>query len=209
MAVRLTREERKAQTRDELVAAARVVFLRRGLHRASLDEIAAEAGFTKGAVYSNFANKDELFLAVLDDHYRRRVEDYTTFLAEQPTVEDSYRAVARFMVERDAEEPEWMPLLSEFLVHAGRDEELRAAVTEVRERFLEAVSHVIERVAEHFGVEFRLPAKDIARGTSAMARGIFLDRQLSPGSVPVELFEELQAGYMRGLAVPPHERSTQ
>ena len=54
MAVRLSREERKARTRVDLLAAARTVFLRRGFHGATLDEIAEEAGYTKGAVYSNF-----------------------------------------------------------------------------------------------------------------------------------------------------------
>ena len=64
------RQERREQTRSELVGAARSVFLRRGFHAASLDEIAAEAGFTKGAVYSNFAGKEDLFFAV----YERRLE---------------------------------------------------------------------------------------------------------------------------------------
>src|ERR671936_541012 len=72
MATRLTRGERKDRTKTDLVEAARAVFLRRGFHTASLDEIAEEAGYTKGAVYSSFGSKDELFLAVLDDLFRPR-----------------------------------------------------------------------------------------------------------------------------------------
>ncbi|GAA1984105.1 TetR/AcrR family transcriptional regulator [Isoptericola halotolerans] len=62
----MTRAERQQRTRDELVAAARAVFARDGYHGARLDEIAREAGYSKGAVYSNFAGKAELFLAVVD-----------------------------------------------------------------------------------------------------------------------------------------------
>src|SRR5689334_23549773 len=70
---RLTRDERKLQTRADLLLTARRLFEERGFHGASLDDIADEAGYTKGAVYSNFASKDELFLAVLGDHIERRV----------------------------------------------------------------------------------------------------------------------------------------
>src|SRR5688572_24240387 len=66
---RISRADRKAQTREKLVDAAYAVFTRQGFHRSSLDQVAAEAGFTKGAVYSNFASKEDLFFAV----YERRV----------------------------------------------------------------------------------------------------------------------------------------
>src|SRR5690242_13569645 len=95
MAQRLLRAERKARTKSELVEAARTVFLRHGFHGASLDEIAEEAGYSKGAVYSNFAGKDDLFLAAFDDHFRRRAEMYAEVIFDQEDIEDSYRIVAR------------------------------------------------------------------------------------------------------------------
>src|SRR5438477_7439015 len=134
MAQRLLRAERKRLTRNELVDAARAVFLRRGFHDASLDEIAEEAGYTKGAVYSNFDGKDELFLAVLEEHFRRRVEAYTSIVFEHEEIEDSYRAVARFWREANEREPEWAQLLAEFFVYASRQEPLRSAAREVRRR---------------------------------------------------------------------------
>ena len=63
-----TPERRRQLTREALVASARDVFAKRGFHAASLEEIAEAAGFTRGAVYSNFENKEELFFAVLDRH---------------------------------------------------------------------------------------------------------------------------------------------
>lgn len=67
----LTREERQRQTRSALIAAARAVFARDGYHRARLDAIAEQAGYSKGAVYSNFDGKAALFLAVIDDDLAR------------------------------------------------------------------------------------------------------------------------------------------
>ena len=69
----LTAERRRQQTREYLLQAAAQVFAERGFHAATLDEVAAAAGFTKGAVYSNFKNKDDLFLALLEDAYAREM----------------------------------------------------------------------------------------------------------------------------------------
>ena len=66
------RDERKARTRADLLETARRVFELRGFHAASLEEIADAAGYSKGAIYSNFSGKDELFLAVISDHVKRR-----------------------------------------------------------------------------------------------------------------------------------------
>src|SRR5262245_46444228 len=98
MAQRLTQAERRQRTRAGLVETARATFLERGFHGASLDEIAERAGYSKGAVYSNFASKDELFLAVLDAHFEQRARALADVLLDAETLEDSYRAVARSMV---------------------------------------------------------------------------------------------------------------
>ena len=62
----LTPERRREMTRQHLLDAAAIVFARKGFHGATLDEVAKLAGFTKGAVYSNFKSKDDLFLALLE-----------------------------------------------------------------------------------------------------------------------------------------------
>src|SRR5580765_6777154 len=69
----LTPERRRAMTREHLLDAAAIVFARDGYHGASLDDVAAAAGFTKGAVYSNFKNKEDLFLALLEDRTDRQL----------------------------------------------------------------------------------------------------------------------------------------
>ncbi|MDF2743270.1 MAG: transcriptional regulator, TetR family, partial [Actinomycetia bacterium] len=105
---RLTRAEKSAQTRAELMASARQLFLRHGFHACSLELVAEEAGFTIGAVYSRFGSKADLFLAILD----QPIPDHAELLAG--------RRMA--LLER---EREWFPLVLEFWSHAARDERLR------------------------------------------------------------------------------------
>ena len=73
---RLTRAESQARTSQRLIEAAATVFGRRGLQGASIEEVATEADYTKGAVYSNFGSKDELFLAVLEARLQAEAEFY-------------------------------------------------------------------------------------------------------------------------------------
>ena len=80
---RLTRAEKQAHTRSCLLHAAANVFSKRGLEQASIDEVAGEAGYTKGAFYANFKSKEELFLAMLDEQFAQRLEELTR-TSEQP-----------------------------------------------------------------------------------------------------------------------------
>jgi AcrR family transcriptional regulator len=202
MGIRITREQRRERTRSDLLEAAREVFLRRGFHVASLDEIAEEAGYTKGAVYSNFKNKDELFLAVLDLRLAERLDAYREFVFDQQSVEDAYRAVARFMTATDEAEPRWTPLVLEFWPHAARHEQLRKAVVEQRRRFVDAIAGIVRELASRHGVAYRIPVEDVARGSGALARGIALERLLDPGAIDPDVFEEMHVAYMHGLTEP-------
>ncbi len=144
MAVRLTRVERKARTRDEILEAAHRVFLRDGFHRATLEDIAEEAGYTTGAVYSNFDGKDGLFLALLDRAVRcapgaprralrGRTESRRGLCARAPAL----------LAETARREPLWAPLLVEFWTHASRDPRLRAEALWRHDRVLDAMGEAL------------------------------------------------------------------
>jgi AcrR family transcriptional regulator len=207
VAQRLLRTERKARTKSELVEAARTVFLRRGFHGASVDEIAEEAGYSKGAVYSNFDGKDDLFLAAFEDHFRRRADMYAEVVFDQEDIEDSYRVVGRVWREANEREPEWARLLTEFLIHASRDESLREAVREVRERGLERIAEIVDALAAQHGVEFTMPTLEIARGSGALNRGLAIEQLINP-DLSGEVFEDMHLAYMRGVTKRPNGRPT-
>jgi AcrR family transcriptional regulator len=205
LATRISRVERKAQTRADLLAAARRVFVGRGFHAATLDEIAEEAGYTKGAVYSNFRGKDGLFLALLEEHYEQRIrahrELFETLDLEDP---DATRiAVARIIYAAYEREPAWWALVSDFSTHASRNPAVSRRLRELRERFLAAMAELIEAIGERHNLVHRLPAQEVARGTGALLRGLMLDWILDPdGADRAAVFEETVAAFLRGVAVP-------
>src|SRR5689334_25020222 len=85
---RLTRAESQARTRELLIRTARTLFLRDGYHATSLEKVADAAGFSKGAVYSNFGSKDELCLVVLDALYAERVTEIVKVFTRGTTIEE-------------------------------------------------------------------------------------------------------------------------
>jgi AcrR family transcriptional regulator len=202
MRPRLTRAERKQQTRAELLTAAHRVFLRDGFHGASLAEIAEEAGYTFGAVYSNFQNKDELFLAVLDAESQRRVPLHVDLLLDAASLEAGLRASAREYAQYAQQHPAWTAVYVEFWTHASRQPELRRQVAERHERLLDTVTELVEEFARRRGVEFTIPAREVVRGTYALSRGMGLERLVNPKATPLAQFEEMFMAYAMGAIRP-------
>jgi len=203
MPVRLTRAERKQQTRAELLAAAQRVFSRRGFHGASLNEIAEEAGYTFGAVYSNFRNKDDLFLAVLDAEQQARFPGLVDVMLDAPSLEAGLRAFAREFAQYAQRHPNWTALYVEFWTHASRQPELRQQVAQRHERLIDTATRLLaEEFARRWWVEFTIPARDVVRGTYALSRGIGLERLLDPQATPLAQFEDMFLAYAMGAIRP-------
>src|SRR5258708_11189245 len=111
---RLTRDQKKAQTRLQLLEAAANVFARRGYHAATVDEVAEEAGFTVGALYSNFAGKQDLFLEMLEEHFDRQVAIYAEISSRGATLEEKARGAADHWMTFLETNPQFFPLFIEF-----------------------------------------------------------------------------------------------
>jgi AcrR family transcriptional regulator len=199
MRQRLSRQDGKERTRSDLVAAAREVFLRRGFHGASLEEISEQAGYSKGAVYSNFSGKDELFLAVLDDQAAGRARAYRDACAEASTFEGSLRAVVKEITGGAQADPCWVPALIEFWSHASRDEALRGDVSARHERNLDFIASLLRDLAARHGVSFRIPVREVARGASAHRTGMELERLLDPDAGDPGTFEEMTLAFVAGM----------
>ena len=119
------RGARKAQTRAALLGAAARVYARRGVAGATLDEVAAEAGYSKGAVYAHFGSKENLLLALLGEHLSEEVaEQLSLFDREQPTWDRPLRGSERWM-EHLQDDPDAFRLFVELWSNAQRDERVR------------------------------------------------------------------------------------
>jgi AcrR family transcriptional regulator len=202
MGARLSRAERQQQTRAELLAAAHRVFVQDGFHGASLTRIAEEAGYTFGAVYSNFENKDELFLAVLDAENARRIPLHVDFLLDAPSLEEGLRASAREYARYAQQHPDWTAVYVEFWTHASRRPELRRKVAERHERLIDTVAVLVEEFARRWEVELTILAREVVRGTYALSRGMGLERLLDPRATPLAQFEEMFVAYVMGVMRP-------
>ncbi len=191
---RLTREEKKARTRAQLIDAAATVFARRGYVAASLDEVAEDAGLTKGAVYSNFASKEDLFQAVIDD----RLNEPMMHIAEDildsaDTFEEQAMKGARAftdVVERDRS----VYLLGlEFDVYVARHREYAPKVAERWREEFQSIAELITEQAEKNGLPLPLPAYDMAVVVTALSQGITLRRLVNPDAVPEDLLGRVYA----------------
>lgn len=194
-----TRKERQARTRELLMDSAAAVASRRGIERASLDEVAERAGFTKGAVYANFANKDQLFLAMLDAHFDARLAELDRILSTEADPDEQAREAAEGLMRMLAAQPEWHRLFFEFALYATRNEGFRTQLVERYRSLRGRLAELLARRAERLGIEPVVPPDQIAAMTFAMANGVAMERLLEPEAVPDTLMGEMMATFFTGL----------
>jgi AcrR family transcriptional regulator len=166
---------RREKTRQKLVKAAFELVARHGYEAASVDKIAKRAGYSIGAIYSNFGGKDELFLAAFDEH----VAWFEDQLAKAANAEDRVRAFSDWM-EETARHPEQFLVFVEFWAYAVRKPKTRRQLADR----LEAMR---SRVGELLGDERR------ALVSLATVRGLAMEKLADTEVVPDDLVSELAA----------------
>jgi AcrR family transcriptional regulator len=183
---RLTREEKKAQTRERLIEAAARVFAEKGFANTSLDEVADTAGLTKGAVYSNFENKEDLMRAVLQAQQDRMhsIGD----AAGDGTREEQAAAAARLFGETVAEERDAFLLYLEFLAYTLRNPQLFPDFIARHRAGRKDVARMIE---EHGGNSAWTDPEQKALIFDVIGNGIALEKLIDPAAVPDDLFARI------------------
>jgi AcrR family transcriptional regulator len=194
-------------TRQHLLDAATIVFTRDGFHGATLDDVAATAGFTKGAVYSNFKSKDDLFLALLDDHIERQFAVASEVLdagpretAEQlPRIRELVRGGAFFW------DDSWTTLYLEFVQYSIRTPEAAAKLAASSQRTRAFVKLMIENEYAAVGTKSNYPTEHLAEISLALFSGLGIDRLIDPTSVTTETIDTVMTYLYDSMGVddPP------
>ncbi|WP_285747730.1 TetR family transcriptional regulator [Lentzea sp. NBRC 105346] len=171
---RLTRAESQARTRELLSETAQRLFLRDGYHATSLEKIADAAGFSKGAVYSNFSGKDELCLIVLDALYAERIAAIASVFSAG-TLDERLAAFEAYAERMIGDEPRTQ-FEVEFALQARKDPALRASLAQ-RDAFVaEALSGLIEAQVRELALRPLLPVPDVARALLSLGIGLGVQR---------------------------------
>jgi AcrR family transcriptional regulator len=195
---RLSREESKARTRERVLAAARAVFEREGYHGASLERIAAEAGFTKGAVYSTFESKADVMLALIASRAARRQQEMEELSVATSDPWEALAAFSRRFGTETAAERDWWTAVIEFMVVVGRDEELRARYAKHHEASRRTTSAVARRWMGETGTRLEISPERLATAAMALNIGLTVESLLAPAEVPQGLYAEAQLSLFRG-----------
>ena len=199
--VRLTREERREQTREHLIDAAERRFKRDGFHATSVDAIAEEAGYTKGAVYSNFAGKEALFFAVYERHVGRRAAEIEATIAPASSMREEIRAAVAGADTGD--DDGWLAVFFEFWAHVLRHDEHRARFAELHRRALDPVARSIAAAGRHRPLA--LPPATLATAQFALGNGMQLERLTRPDEVGHADFQDAMWLLARAGAALDHD----
>jgi AcrR family transcriptional regulator len=196
----------RGQTRARLLQAASEVFAKHGYDRASLDDVAAAAGLTKGAVYSSFASKDELFYALMRERIDERLALVAAAADRQTTLQDTTRDAGAGLAELIFSQADWHLLFIEFWARAVRDPSLRKEFARQRRAARELIARFIQQQAAQLGTELPAPADQLAVAVLALSNGIAIEQLADPDTVDPSVFGTTLGLLLNGLGMPTPSR---
>ncbi len=175
----LNKHQQKTEvTRGKLLRAALEIFARDGFEAARIDDIAAQAGYTRGAYYAHFQSKEDLFFAMLEYESRRYMERIRKALDECVTNEERIRTFREFYIKRVVDR-QWSILMLEFKLYAIRHPKLRAKLAELHRSISRRVK--LEGLAS---MQSMIPNHQTLRvALQALLQGLVLENAYDPASI--------------------------
>lgn len=194
--VRLTREQSRDQTRQRLLDAAQSIFLTKGFVAASVEDIVELAGYSRGAFYSNFASKSELFLQLLKRDHENVMGDMRAIFEAGETRQQMEDSVLHYY-STHFRDNECFLLWMEAKLQAARDPEFRVGFIACMGELREATTEYIRQFSERVGTPLPLPARELAIGLLALSDGMQFSFAFDPQNVSAETTESVLAGFFR------------
>ena len=202
MTDRMTRVEQRELTRQRVLDAAEQLFTERGFLAVTVDQIAALAGFTIGAVYSNFAGKDELFMAVIDRWSETDLDIVRSSLGPGTTDAARLDALSRWA---DADLDQLLPRLRpevEFLAQVALKPELAARVQQRQREAFDVLAVLLAEQCQALGATPCMPADDLARAVASLVNGLALQRLIDPQFEVGRIFGAALTALLGGGSAP-------
>lgn len=185
--VALSRPKR-SEVRARILAAATSTFAEHGFAGTSIDAIADAAGFTKGAVYSNFGSKDDLFFALMDQQIELRTRLVTEVLRDLPQGgRQALAAVGERLTRAITDNRDWQLLFLDYWARAVRDPSIGARFVEHRRAVRALMSDAVEQVALSLDLRMLLPADLVSLLLFGLSNGLAIEELVEPGTVPASL----------------------
>ncbi|BCF88284.1 MULTISPECIES: TetR/AcrR family transcriptional regulator [Paraburkholderia] len=191
---RLTREQSKDQTRLRLLDAAQAIFMKKGFVAASVEDIAEAAGYTRGAFYSNFRSKPELFLELLRRDHESMQADLQNIFEENATREDMEASVLRYYSRMPSENKCFL-LWVEAKLLAARDVRFRVRFNAFMHEKLEQLTAYITEFSVRVGTPLPLPAETLALGLMGLCDGMQFFFTVDPQRFSGERAEEVLGNF--------------
>jgi AcrR family transcriptional regulator len=177
---RRRRDERRRETRILLLQAAALLFARHGYHRVSLDAVAEEAGFTKGAVYSHFSSKQDLLANLLELYCEQQHSQIRSILAEPKPLDERIHQISMWFFRPPEELKDWSLLYVELWLQAMREPSLRPRMQQIHRWSRQSVAQMIDQQAQARGAALAMPAGDLAEALLALGNGLMMQHVLAP-----------------------------
>ncbi|WP_312998181.1 TetR/AcrR family transcriptional regulator [Achromobacter animicus] len=194
--VRLTREQSRDQTRQRLLDAAQSIFLSKGFVAASVEDIAEQAGYTRGAFYSNFGSKSELFLQLLKRDHENVMADMRAIFEAGETRQQMEARVLNYYSTHYRENDCFL-LWMEGKLQAARDPDFRVGFIACLRELRAATTEYIRQFSALVGTPLPLPAEQLALGLLALSDGMQFSYAFDPLAVTPEMTEAVLAGFFR------------
>lgn len=194
--VRLTREQSRDQTRQRLLDAAQSIFLSKGFVAASVEDIAEQAGYTRGAFYSNFGSKSELFLQLLKRDHENVMADMRAIFEAGETRQQMEARVLDYYSTHYRENDCFL-LWMEGKLQAARDPDFRVGFIACLRQLRAATTEYIRQFSALVGTPLPLPAEQLALGLLALSDGMQFSYAFDPQAVTPEMTEAVLAGFFR------------
>jgi len=196
---RLTREETREQTTQRLLDAALKVIARKGLEGTSVEDIAAAAGYSRGAFYSNFSTKDDLFIELLRRDHEQLTGELAALRNDALPLEHIEARVTEFYSRLCGDDIECFMNWTEARLLAVRDTRFRAKLNALLDEKRDQIAQFIEYFFKRLGVAPPLPAQQLALGFMSLAEGIMLSTLSSPEEMSAATAESLRALFLTAV----------